>query len=114
MTHWRGRQFLQISGITEIGIYLCVCVCVCVCMCIHISSDNIYKIYIYILISIYIYIYHFFIQSSVNGHLGCFLDLVTVNSNAVNVGQHIFFQSRVSSRYMLKLSLLNHMVTPDF
>ena len=112
MTHWRDKQFLQISGITEIGIYLCVCVCVCVCV--YTSSDNIYKIYIYSDKYIYIYISHFFIQSSVNGHLGCFRDLVTVNSNAVNVGEHVSFQSRVSSRYMPKLALLNHMVTPDF
>ena len=88
MAHWRGRQFLQISRITEIGIYLYVCVCVCV--------------------------YHVFIQSSVDGHLGCFQDLVTVNSNAVNVGEHVFFPSRVSSRYMPKLALLNHMVTLGF
>ena len=40
--------------------------------------------------------YHiFFIQSSVNGHLGCFYALAIVNSAAVNVGVHVPFQIRV-------------------
>ena len=35
--------------------------------------------------------YHIFIQSSVNGHLGCFHVLVTVNRTAVNTGVHVSF-----------------------
>ena len=36
--------------------------------------------------------YHsFFIQSSVNGHLGCFHVLATVNSAAWNAGVRVFF-----------------------
>ena len=39
----------------------------------------------------HIYIYHIFIHSSVDGHLGCFHILTTVNSAAKNTGVHIFF-----------------------
>ena len=48
--------------------------------------------------------YHsFFIHSSVDGHLGCFYVLATVNSAAVNNGIHVFFfffPVLVSSGYM--------------
>ena len=42
----------------------------------------------------------FFIQSSVDGHLGCFHVLTTVNSTAVNTGVHVSFQITVFSGYM--------------
>ena len=46
-------------------------------------------------------IYHkFFIHSSVDGHLGCFHVLATVNSAAVNTGVHMTFSILVSSGYM--------------
>ena len=54
----------------------------------------IYVIYIlYINIHIYvIYIYHiFFIHSSLDGHLGSFHVLATVNSAAVNIEVHVSF-----------------------
>ena len=45
--------------------------------------------------------YHiFFIHSSVDRHLGCFHVLVTVNSAAVNTGEHVSFQNMVFSIYM--------------
>ena len=45
--------------------------------------------------------YHnFFIHSSVNGHLGCFHVLATVNSAAMNSGIHVSLSILVSSGYM--------------
>ena len=47
--------------------------------------------------------YHnFFIQSSVDGHQGCFGVLAIVNSAAMNNGIHVFFSILVSSGYMLR------------
>ena len=47
--------------------------------------------------------YHnFFIYSSVDGHLGCFPVLTTVNSAAVNNGIHVSFSTLASSGYMLR------------
>ena len=45
--------------------------------------------------------YHnFFIHSSVNGHLGCFHVLATVNSAAMNNEIHVSISILVSSEYM--------------
>ena len=45
--------------------------------------------------------YHnFFIHSSVDGHLGCFHVLATVNIAAMNNGIHVSFSILVSSGYM--------------
>jgi len=45
--------------------------------------------------------YHsFFIQSSVDGHLGCFHVLAIVNSAAINIGVHVSFSVFVSLGYM--------------
>ena len=45
--------------------------------------------------------YHiFFIQSSINGDLGCFYDLTVVYSAAVNIGVHVSFQIIVLSGYI--------------
>ena len=47
------------------------------------------------------YVYHnFFIYSSVDGHLGCFRVLATVNSAAMNNGTHVSLSILVSSGYM--------------
>ena len=43
---------------------------------------------------------HSFIHSSVNGHLGCFHVLATVNSGAMNNGMHVSLSVLVSSGYM--------------
>ena len=42
----------------------------------------------------------FFIYSSVNGHLGYFHVLAIVNSAAMNIEVHVYFQIMVFSRYM--------------
>ena len=44
--------------------------------------------------------HNFFINLSVNGHLGCFHVLAIVNSAAMNNGIHVSFPILVSSRYM--------------
>ena len=47
--------------------------------------------------------YHnFFIHSSVDGHLGCFHVLATVNSAAMNNEIHVSFSILVSSGYMAR------------
>ena len=47
------------------------------------------------------YVYHnIFINSSVDGHLGCFHVLVIVNSAAENNGIHVSFSILISSGYM--------------
>ena len=45
--------------------------------------------------------YHsFFIQSSVDGHLGCSHVLAMANGDAVSIGVHVSFSILVSSEYM--------------
>ena len=44
--------------------------------------------------------HNFFIHSSVNGHLGCFHVLATVNSAAMNNGIHVSLSTLVSIGYM--------------
>ena len=57
--------------------------------------------------------YHIFsIHSSVNGHLGCFWVLITVNSAAMNIGLHVSFRIVVFSGYLPRsgISLVSQMV----
>ena len=48
---------------------------------------------------------NFFIDSSVDGHLGCFHVLAIVNSAAVNNGIHVCFSILVSSGYMPRIGI---------
>ena len=54
--------------------------------------------------------YIFFICSSVDGHLGCFYVLATVNSAAVNIGVHVSFELWLSLDRCSGVGLLDHMV----
>ena len=49
--------------------------------------------------------YFFFIQSSVDRHLGYFHVLASVNSAAMYMGVHAFFQIKLFSRYMTKTGI---------
>ena len=49
------------------------------------------------------FIYHIFlIQSSVDGHFGCFHVLAVVNRAAINMRVHVSFSRKVLSGYMPK------------
>ena len=48
------------------------------------------------------YIYHILIQSSVDGHLGCFHVLAIVNSAAMTMQVHVSFLRKLLSGYMPK------------
>ena len=47
-----------------------------------------------------VYMYHYFIHSSVDGHLGCLRVLTIANSAAMNIGVHVYLSILVSSGYM--------------
>ena len=48
-------------------------------------------------------VYHmFFVQSSVDGHVGCFQVLAAVNSAAVIHGVHVFFQISLLKKEVLE------------
>ena len=54
--------------------------------------------------------YHFFILSSVNRYLGYFHVLALINSAAVNVGIHVYFQIIIFFDIYPGLGLMDHMV----
>ena len=53
----------------------------------------------------------FFIHPSVNGHLGCFRVLATVNSAAVNIGSTYPFKSCFSLDFCPGVGLQGHMIS---
>ena len=63
-------------------------------------------------IPLYIHKYHItFIHSSVDGHLGCFHVLATVNSATMNIGVHVPFRIEFCLDACLGVGLLDHMLT---
>ena len=62
-----------------------------------------------------VYMYHIFlIHSSVDGHIGSSQILAIVNSAAINIGVHVFFQIVIFSGWMSGVGLHDHMVAPFF
>ena len=55
--------------------------------------------------------YHiFFIHFCVDGHSGCFPVMAIVNSAAVNIGVHVFFELWFYPNISPEVGLLDHMV----
>ena len=70
---------------------------------IHVAANGIISFFFMAEYYSIVYRYHLFlIQSSVNGHLGCFHVLAIVNSAAMNMWVHVSFSRKVLSGYMPK------------
>ena len=73
---------------------------------IHITANGIILFFYMAKLYSTVYMYHtFFIHSSVDGHLGCFHVLNTVNTAAMNIGVHVSFWIMVFFRYMPRIGI---------
>uniref|UniRef100_A0A8D1PCV6 Uncharacterized protein n=1 Tax=Sus scrofa TaxID=9823 RepID=A0A8D1PCV6_PIG len=70
---------------------------------IHVAANGINSFFLMAEWYSIVYMYHIFlIQSSVDGHLGCFHVLAIVNRAAMNMWVHVSFSRKVLSGYMPK------------
>ena len=77
---------------------------------IHISVNKTISFFLW-LSNLIFHLYHiFFIDSSVDGHLGCVHVLAIINSATVNTGTQVLFWIMVFSGYMPVVGFLDHMV----
>ena len=78
---------------------------------IHVAANGIVSFFLMAEKYSIVYMYHiFFIHSSVDGHLGCFLVLAIMNSAAMNIGMHVSFWVIVLSGYITRSGIADHIV----
>ena len=81
-----------------------------VCRSIHVSANNTVSLLFLTKYCSIVCLYHIFIYSSVDGYLGCYHVLASVNTTAMNTGVYIFFQLQFSLGVCPGMGLLVHMV----
>ena len=70
---------------------------------IHLAANGIISFFFIAEYYSIVYMYHIFvIHSSVSGYVGYFHVLAIVNGAAVNIGVHVYYQTRFLSRYLSK------------
>ena len=71
-------------------VYICMHVCIYACLCVYMHACVYIGMYACVAyLSAYLTSLTSFVHSSINGHLGSFHDLATVNYTAVNLGEWI-------------------------
>ena len=74
---------------------------------IHVAENDSISFFFNVWVIFHIYMCHiFFILLSVGGHLGCFLVLAIVSSDAMNTGMHVSFPVMFFSGYMLRRGIV--------
>ena len=74
---------------------------------IHVAANGIMSFFFIAELYSTVYIYYLFqIQSSVDGHLGCFHVLAIVNGAAMNMWVHVSFSRKLLSGYMPKSGIM--------
>ena len=88
-----------------IFVFLCLTyfTCIVISRSIHVAANGIIAFFIVAKYYSIVYVYHiFFINSSVDGHLGGFFVLFIVNHASMNMGLHVSFWIVVLSEYTPK------------